>query len=304
MSTLILVNGEEELLKERAAREEANVSLTGDITEYDAHEELDSYLEEIQMTPFGGEGRTFILWKSSEVPILPDGDKDVVIVVSAGKKALSHTKSKRVHNFTKLKTFDDNNEVIKWIMKEGGRLNIDLSRVASALFVNCGGGLRKLASEIKKLSVITEPGGVVTPETARLVMCFSAELTPRNVVDAVCEGQTSRAIAFFDRLQENGDETGWVLAYMQRHVLQQIRLEAVVDSKAPDGAEKIGVHPFIFRKMVSFRLGLWSKDSLLSSVNTLCDLDIMHKTGNALALHGLETEIVRLSEEAKNGKRR
>lgn len=304
MPSLILVNGEEELLKERAARDEARASLTSPPLEYDGREDLAPYVEEAQMAPLDGLGRTFIIWGVTEVPPLPEGDNDVLVAVSAGKKPLSDPRARRVHNFPKLKAYDDNNDVLRWILKEGESLNIDLTRVAGALFVNCGGGLRKLSSEIRKLAVITTPGGVVTPDKARPVMCFSAELTPKNVIDAVCEGQTSRALAFFDKLQDMGDETGWVLAYMQRHVVQQIRLEALVGRNVPDAADRMGLHPFIFRKMKESRLGLWSRESLLFSINTLCELDVMHKSGNSFACHGLEFEVIRLSEEARNGKRR
>jgi len=303
VASLILINGEEEFLKERAAREEAHASLTSHTAEYTLPKGLNEYLEEVQMTTVDGGTRSFILWDVSEIPYIPTGN-DVVIAVSAGKKILSDSRARRVHNFPKLKTFDDNNDVIKWILKEGEALNIDLSRVAGALFVNCGNGLRKISSEIRKLSVITPKGGTVLPEKARLVMCFSAELTPKQIIDAICEGQTIRALAFHDKLQENGDETGWILAYMQRHVVQQIRLQTLVDGKVPDVAERLGIHPFLYKKMVLPRLGLWASASLMSSLNTLCDLDIMHKRGNTLARYGLESEIVRLSEEAQNGKRR
>ena len=301
MPSLILITGEEELLKERAARDEASSSLITHVSEYTLPDELSDYLEEAQMRPLDGQPRAFILWDATEVPELPDGDDDILVVVA--KKVIADKRARHVQNFQKLKTYDDNNEVLKWILKEGDSLNIDLSRVAGALFVNCGGGLRKISSEIRKLAVITPPGGVVSPDQARQVMCFSADLSPKTIIDAICEGQTVRALAFHDKLQESGDETGWILAYMQRHVLQQIRLEALVAAKVPDAAERLGVHPFLFRKM-NFRLGLWSHSSLMSSISTLCDLDIAQKRGDTLARYGLEAEIIRLCEEARNGKRR
>lgn len=304
MPNLVIINGEEEFLKERSARDEAVASLPGYTIEHFLPDGMSSYVEESQMKTVDGRHRAFILWDSVDVPPLPD-DNDVLILVSAGKKALSDPRASRVLNFPKLKSYDDNNEVLRWILKEGESFNIDLSRVAGALFVNCGNGLRKLSSEIRKLSVIAPKGSTVSPEQARPLMCFSAELTPKQIVDAVCEGQTVRALAFFDKIQEAGDETGWILAYMQRHVVQQLMLEALVRGKVPDAAERLGVHPFLYRKMVLPRYGLWSRPSLTSSLDVLCDLDVLNKRGNALARHGLESEIVRLSEEAlDNGKRR
>lgn len=290
---------------ERAALDEAKASLVDSIHKFRLPDELSEYLEESQMNTISGSARGFILFDPKEIPLFPVGARDVLIIVTSTKKKLEDSRAKRSHNFPKLKTYDDKNEVINWILREGELHNIDLTRVASALFVNCGNGLRKIASEIKKMAVLVPPGSIVTPEDARSVMCFSADLSPRNVIDAICYGQTVRALAYYDRLQECGDETGWIIAYMHRHVLQQIRLESLHQSKSSDsrGAELLGIHPFLYRKMRESRLGLWSHSSLIISVGTLADLDIAQKQGDMNARLGLELEIIRLSEEAKNVKR-
>jgi DNA polymerase III delta subunit len=186
-------------------------------------------------------------------------------------------------------------------MDEGTSFNIDLSRVASALFVNNGRSLRKISSEIRKLAILTSPGSEVAPEIAKSVMCFSAALSPRDVVDAVCDGDTLRAMVYHDKLQERTDETGWIIAYLQRHVLRQLRLEQLITQKLShnDIAKKLGIHPFFFKKVILPRMGLWSHPSLMSSISVLCDLDIAHKQGKQHSHFGLELEIIRLSEEAK-----
>ena len=305
MSALILINGEEEFLMEQAAFDEAAASLAEFIQTYRNPEDLDSYLEESQMFTLSGEARAFIVWNPKEVPLFPIGERDVLIIVTNFKKKLEDVRAKRVHNFSKFKTYDDKNEVISWILREGERRNIDLNKVASMLFVNTGNSLRKIFSEINKLSVMTPSGGMVTPEIARSVICFSAELTPKNIIDAICNGQTAHAIAYYDKLQEGGDETGWIIAYMHRHVLQQLRLEHLNRSEISEsrGAEILNVHPFLYKKMRESRLGIWSDASLLSSVKTLADLDIAHKQGSVAARFGLELEIIRLGEESKNVKR-
>lgn len=303
MSDLIIVNGDEEFLKERSALQEATALLSSFVVRYRFGDELDQYLEESQLVPIFGNTRVFILFDAQSIPDLPAGDKDTLICVSCSgsKKKLSDSRAKRVYNFPKLKSFSDNNEIIKWAIDEGDRLNIDLSRVAGALFVNSGGSLRKIHSEIRKLAVITPSGGIVSPENAKSVMCFSAELTPRSVIDSICEGHPAKAITVYDKLQEGSDETGWIIAYLQRHVIQQLRLEAAVASGMDSDsiAQVLGIHPFVYRKTVQYRIGLWSVSSLSKSVEQLGNLDISHKSGRGQARTGLETEIVRLSEEAK-----
>jgi DNA polymerase III delta subunit len=303
LATLILITGEEEFLKERAALEEGRSSLCSSHFVYRLPSDTQEYLMESQSVPIFGGSRSFVTLDADEVPPLPVGEDDVLIVCSSGKK-LEDTRAKRVLNFPRLKSFDDKNEVIAWILKEGKSRNLDLNRVAVALFLNCGIGLRKLDSEIEKLSVVTR-SGVVSPEDAKSVMCFCADLTPRYIIDAICDGHTARALAFYDRLQEKGDETGWIIAYMQRHVLQQLQMETLFESGVHPSeiASSLGVHPFILKKMMDRRLGLWARSSLIDGLSTLCDLDVAQKRGNTCARFGLETEIIRMSEEARNVKR-
>ncbi len=289
---------------ERAAQDEAELSLADEVMNFWAPKGVDAYLQESQLALLGGGKRAYIIWDATEVPSLPENSQDTLIVVS-GKKALQHSQAKRALKFQKLKAFPENNEVLSWIIKEGECHNIDLSRVAGALFVNTGNSLRKLATEVDKLALVMPEGGTVTPDIARSLLCFSAELTPKEIVDSLCDGHTAKALAFLDKLQERADETGWIIAYLQRHVIQQLRFELLVEQKTPDdrAAITLGVHPFVLKRMYVTRKGLWTKQSLRQSIDTLCDLDIAHKRGSSWSQVGLELEIIRLSEEAKYVKR-
>ena len=302
MASLILINGEEEFLIERTARDEAAASIAEETVEYNFPDDLESYLYDSQ-APFNeSQSRTFICWNCSDVPNLPEGNKDLLIAVAASaKKNLVDKRAKRTHNFPKFKSFDDNNDFVKWILREGERLNIDLSRVATALFVSCGSCLRKISSEIDKLAVLSPKSSVVRIDEAKSVLCFSAELNPKQIIDAVCEGHTPKALAFYDKMQEMNDETGWIIAFMQRHVLQHLRLAILAELKTPENkiAEILGIHPFVFKKTLLPKLGLWSQSLLKESLNALCSIDLAHKRGSNSARFCLETEIIRLSEEAK-----
>lgn len=301
MASLILIAGEEEFLMERAARDEARMSLASEILEFTFPKDEERYNYEIQTPLLEASSRAFIVWEAKEIPTLPSGDSDTLVFV-CGKKPIPDVRAKRTVTFPKLKTYDDNNEVLRWILKEGEHANIDLSRIAGALFVNTGNCLRKLSSEIEKLAAAVPSGSVVTPDVARGLICFSAELTPKEIIDAICDGHTAKALAYHDRLQERNEETGWILAYMQRHVLQQLKLEQLHErnDSADFAAECLGIHPFIYRKVIAPRRGLWKRPSLTASLETLCDLDIAHKKGDDSAKFGLQLEIIRLSEEAKD----
>ena len=301
MNTLIIINGDDDFLKERAALDEAAMSLANIVHHFHFPQEKQEYQEHLDILPMSKAQQATIIWGASEVPEILNDDDTTTIIVSS-KKTLNHEKAKRVIEVKKPKPYDGGSEYIRWIMNEGGRLNIDLKRVASALFVNNGTDLRKICSEIEKLRVLFGSGGVADPLLARRVMCFSAELTPKHVVDAICEGHPAKAIAFYDKLQEKGCETGWIIAYMQRHVLQQIRMNLLQQSGMSEEqvSEALGLHPIFFRKAVMPRLKLWGVSSLRESLKTLCCLDLLHKRGVDVSHWGLEPEIIRLSEEAKH----
>lgn len=303
MSTLILISGEEDFLSERAALAEASTSLPDAVGRYRFPRELSRYMDEAFKPDVLESHRTcFIVWGAITVPELPAYECTVVVV---SKKRIDDKRAARAVDFPKLKTFFDNNEVLRWIIKEGERLKIDLTRVAAALFVNCGSCLRKLASEIEKLATITPTGGAVSPDDVRSLLSFSSELTPRQIVDSICEGQTSRALAFYDKLQERGDETGWILAYMHRHVLSQLRTDLLLEQGCPPdrAAQIVGMHPFVFRKGPLAQRGLWTTASLRQSLQTLGDLDVLHKRGKDVTC-SLEFELVRISEEARTCRQR
>lgn len=299
MGDLIIINGDDGFLKERAAIDEAAMSLSNELSQFKFPEDSIKYEEFLSSRPLDPCSETAIIWNASNVPNI--FDEVTTIVVSAKGKNLSDNRAKRVVNVKKPKPYDDGIEYVKWILNEGDRLRIDLSRVASALFVNCGMDLRKICSEIEKLRVVSDSHGVVDPSVARRVMCFSAELTPKFVVDAICEGHPAKALAFYDKLQERRNETGWILAYMQRHVLQQLRAELMKKSGMSSNqiSAALDIHPVVYEKTVIPRFGLWEISALRRSFCLLCDLDLLHKRGVEISEWGLETEIIRLSEEAR-----
>lgn len=298
MSKLIIINGEEEFLKERKAKVEADSVLSSIVMYFDLEEELSSYLEEIQLVPIFGETRVFILSNVVSIPLLPEND--VVICVSHPKKKLKDARASNVHEYPSLKTYSNNNEVIKWILSEGERFNIDLTRVASALFMSCGKSLRKIASEIQKIAILVTPGSVVTPKDVKEVLCFSADLNPSSIIDSICEGNPAKALAFYDKLQERAEETGWIIAYLQRHAAKFLQVEVMtLEGEKPDIIiSTLGIHPYVYQKTIDPKIGLWSIQSLVQSINTLAELDILHKSGKEVSKLSLEMEIVRLSEEA------
>lgn len=289
--SFIIINGDDEFLKERAAKEHADTHLADEIFTFSIPEDLDSYLRISQFSPLDSGNKVFIVWSKSEVPLLPSSEKDLLIVVAQNKK-LSDSRAKSVLTVSSPKKNYQGNGYISWIIEEGDRHKINLSRIAGALFVNNGTCLRKLSSEIDKIALISSVNSEVTPEEAKSVMCFSSELNPSFLVDAVCEGETKKVIAIWEKIKENTNNfAGFVIAYMHRHVLQILRLE-----KARPGSDVRMTAP---RNLTNY-IGFWSVPSLQESSDVFRSLDIGNRRGDTSVPLGIELEIIRLSEEARS----
>jgi DNA polymerase III delta subunit len=237
------------------------------------------------------------------VPVLPDDG--TIILVSVSDKSLKDNRAKRVIELNKYKSYDKNG-IAQWALREGNRFNLSLNDVVGALFVNCGNDLRKIRSEIRKLKVISDQNGIVDLEIAKQVLCFSTELTPKSIINAVCNGKTSHALVFYDKLQEKGNETGWIAEYVYRHVLQFIRLRLAFDAGllVGEAVKSLGLNMGTYRNNIESYQNLWSFQSLRKSLEVLCEIDLLHKNGFSTASFYLEQEIIRLSEEARSNAKR
>ncbi len=300
MSQLIIINGDEDFLKNRAALDCVSASLIESVAYLNLPDNLDRYLFESQTCSFDLRPRVYVLNNVIDIPELPFHDQDLLIVI-AGKKQLSDSRSKLTLNFSKLKAYDDNNEVVYWIEKEGEQHNIDLSNVAVHLFVSCGNCLQKLSSEIEKLADFSVEGSTVTHEIVYKIVGFSAELTPKSIIDAISRGRTGLAVSLLSLLQERGDESGWVISYMQHHLTQILKMKLMSQNNEKEDRiiTSLGVSPFVYRKFLFDHMKIWSVKSLRESLEFFCELEVLHKRGVPAATL-LELEIVRLSEEARN----
>lgn len=276
---ILIIDGDDEFLVERAAREEATSYLSSvESLEFFLPKNLDSFQEYLNTSSFEDERRSVIIHGATSIPdIMSD---DLLIFMKIGQK-LDSQKFKIVA----IRTPKNENEILQWILKEGERFNIDLTRVANALFVSCGSCLRKIVMEIEKISVITQRGVVVTPEEAKSVLCFSSDLKPAQMLEAILEGNSAKTLAYFDKFDENND-IGWILSYMHRHILQALQFKKFPNSKVP-----------FLAKELSFKI-----KSLSRSVDTFCELDGLFRSGKPSARLGLSFELLRMAEEIKNVK--
>lgn len=277
--TVLVIEGDDDFLVERAAREEAISYLSeNESLEFFLPGDSDSFQEYLNVPSFKEERRSVVIHGATLIPDIKNDD--LLIFTKIGQK-LDATK----HKIVTIRSPKNENEILQWVLREGETLSIDLTRVAHALFVSCGSCLRKIVMEIEKISMITQKGGVVTQEEAKSVLCFSADLKPIQMLEAILEGNSAKTLAYFDKFEENND-IGWILSYMHRHVSQALQFKKFPNSKVP-----------FFAKELSFKM-----KSLSRSVDTFCELDGLFRSGKPSARLGLGFELVRMAEDIKNVK--
>jgi DNA polymerase III delta subunit len=294
--TVVVVYGDDDFLVEQQVQQEAASYMASSIRSYQFPEGFSEFEQEVNTESIDGKSRVFVIFDSEFIPSIP---KHETVIFSSSKKMTGVPDDATIINCKKLKSFSNNNEVIKWILKTGDQLGVDLTRVAGALFLNNGNDLRKIYSEIEKIVVLSNPGDVISPDVAKSVMCFSSDLDPKFVIESICEGNTLKALTFYERLQERNDETGWIIAYLQRYTSNQLRFNVLSKSGASNEfiSEVIGLHPYVIKQTLQEHKKTFKNDVLCASFLSLCDLDSLHKLGKNVRFL-LELEIVRLSEEA------
>lgn len=161
----------------------------------------------------------------------------------------------KVFEHRKLKTYDNNNEVVKWIEGEGRRIDrrFDVG-VPALIFHAVGGDLYKIANELRKLCLIVPKGERVTQEHVTLVVAQARSAEPYQVAEAAIEKDARKAMNTLSVLYKTqGDEVNIpVVAALIKSIERAMIARRVIDrgGSEEDVASHLGVHPFIAKKLV------------------------------------------------------
>lgn len=172
-------------------------------------------------------------------------DKLPEVWAQAGKKG-------RVIERPKLKTWDRNNEVVKWVGEEAKRLGIRLGKgVDETLYSLVGHDLGHLASEIQKLELLIGRGNEATLDHLRLVLAPSPTAEAWQVAEAVADKDIRRAMNLLSTLYKGeGDKANIPIVYaLMKQVEKLVLARHMLDAKMSneDMAGALGMHPFRFK---------------------------------------------------------
>ena len=107
---------------------------------------------------------------------------------AAGKKG-------KLQEHKKLKTYESNNEVVKWIEGEARNCKLVLGKGMSLLlFQLVGSDLRKLANELRKLTILVGENGTVGVDQIKLTVAPSPTAEPFQVAEAAITKDSRKAM--------------------------------------------------------------------------------------------------------------
>lgn len=187
-------------------------------------------------------------------------------------------KKGRVIERPKFKTWDRNNEVVKWIKFEAERLGVRLGKgVDETLFALVGHDLGRLAGELQKLALLVGRGQEATLDNLRLVLSPSPSAEAWQVAEAVADKDFRRAMNLLSTLYKSeGDDANVPIAYaLMKQIEKLMSARYMLDAKMTedDMAGALGMHPFRFKNSLLPMVRKHTMPDLIRHMKKLALLD-------------------------------
>lgn len=187
-------------------------------------------------------------------------------------------KKGRLYEHRKLKTYESNNEVVKWLSAEAMRLEMGLEKGAPELLCAViGNDLYKLSSELRKLQILVGKGNKATITQIKSVFSPSPTAEPYQVAGAATEKDVLRAMNFLSIVYRTmGEEAHVPLTFaLIKQVEKLVVARHLVDSQATEDeiAAAIGMHPWVCKTQFLPHVRKHTVGSLIARMGELCKLD-------------------------------
>lgn len=179
----------------------------------------------------------------------------------------------------KLKTWDDNNEVVKWVNAEALRLGVSFEKGIDLLFYqNVGSDLYRLSNELKKLALLVGDAGKIAKEHLVKVTSASPVAESFHVAEAAMIKDRKRAMNSLSILYKNQGEKALVpVVYaLMRQVEKTLIARRLLDkgTSEADVAVALGVKPWVFQKSILPQARQHGAKDLVRHMGRLCKLDV------------------------------
>ena len=183
----------------------------------------------------------------------PHDDTIVLVAILRSEKCpevwSQAAKKGRLFEHKKLKTWGENNEVVRWIDGEARRLGLVFDEGISALlFQLVGADLYRLSGELTKLHTLLGKGGKVGVEQVKLVVAPSPSAEPYQVAEAAFAKDRKKAMNLLSTVYRTmGEEAHVPITYSMIKQVEKITLaRSLVDKGMAEDeiAATIGMHPW------------------------------------------------------------
>jgi DNA polymerase-3 subunit delta len=223
--------------------------------------------------------------KALKAYIADKDEKDITTILVAIVRAekmpdvwAQAAKKGRVIERPRMKTWDRNNEVVKWIGEEAKRLGIRLGKgVDETMFALVGHDLGRLAGEVQKLEILVGRGNEATIEHLRQVLAPSPSAEAWQVAEAVADKDFRKAMNLLSTLYKcEGEEANVPVAYaMMKQIEKLMVARYMLDAKMSDEdmASALGVHPFRFKNSLLPMVRKHQMPDLIRHMRSLSELD-------------------------------
>jgi DNA polymerase III delta subunit len=198
----------------------------------------------------------------------------------------SHVSEKAiVSERKKLKTWDKNNEVVKYINERAVKFGLTLEQdVADSMCTHTGGDLYRINNEFKKLQLLLDGAGKVSLKHLALVIASTQKVEPHDVVDATFAKNTRVAMNSLSLLYKTmgGDASVPVCSGLMRELQKIIVARHMIDrGQEADVATALDMHPWRCKTFFLPTVRKHSQKDLSGFMSRLCELEINVKGSSA-----------------------
>lgn len=209
---------------------------------------------------------------SAVLALVNRSDKCPVFWTKLGNKVI-------IREHKKLKTWDNNNEVVKWIQTEAERIGLNLDgKIALAMFQVAGDDLYVLFSELRKLKLLVGAKNPVKVEHLQLIMTPASTVAPWDVADAAFTKNKRKAMNALTSLYKFAadDPSLQVLGALMKSAERLFVARSMMDrgSGAEEVAARLGIHPYRYQMALQPQVEKQTTMGLMRTMQILSRLDV------------------------------
>jgi DNA polymerase III delta subunit len=184
-----------------------------------------------------------------------------------------------IREHKKLKTWESNNEVVKWLQTEATRIGLNLDRrVALAMYQVSGDNLYVLFSELKKLKLLVEPKQPVEIKHLQLIMTPASTVAPWDVADAAFGKNKCKALNILSSLYKfsTDDPSLQILGALMKSAERLIVARSMLDKGAEteEISTRLGIHPYRYQMALQPQVEKQTTLGLMQTMQILSKLDV------------------------------